>query len=314
MWGRTPISYRRDPRSGKEISKAQETPRNRCDDQGEFRLGVSKKNASLVIKVFAPSLAPAQIGPIESGPTVHEVKLRAGATVLGSVVKDGKPVPGITLMLRTARQHQRFEQEYDFTIATDAQGNFLFPNVPPERDYFLLGMLRDCHVHGAIPAQPVRVKENRTIENLGAVVMRPGYRVSGVVVLSGGKPAPAGTRVYLATHHEEVGLMDGLMTPVGADGSFTASGLPAGRYNLSVSMKGYRLSPDNRSYDSVLEQYNQLTGRVDRSIEGLRLLLEPGAIDDNFDFDKLPAQERRKRLEHNQKRRILPLEGVPDGS
>jgi hypothetical protein len=214
-------------------------------------------------------------------------------------------------MLRTARLHQRFEEEYDFTIATDAQGNFLFSNVPPERDYFLLGLIRDCHVHGAIPAQPVRVKGNRTALDLGAVAIQPGHRLSGVVVLSDGKLAPAGTRVYLGIHHEEVGLVDGLFAPVRADGSFIAAGLPTGRYNLSVRAKDYYLSPKNRSFDSVLEQHNQLTGRLDGNLERLRLLLEPGTIDGKFDFSKLPAEEQTKRLRHNQERRNLPLEGVP---
>jgi hypothetical protein len=280
------------------------------NDRGEFRLGVTVKNASLVVKVTAPFLAPAQVGPVVSGPTVHEVKLLAGATVLGRVIKDGKPVPGVTLTLRTVRLHQRFEQEYDFTIATDARGDFLFSNVPPERDYFLLAMMRDCHVHGAIPAQHVRVKANRTTENLDAVAIQPGHRVSGLLVLSDGKSVPPGARVYLGMHHEAVGLIEGLFVPVGEDGRFTATGLPSGPYNLKVMVTGYHLSSKNRSLDTVLEQYNQLTGRVDGNLEGLRLLLEPGPIDEKFDFYKLPAEEQRKRSKHYQERRNLPLEGV----
>ena len=37
------------------------------------------------------------------GPKTHEVNLVLGATVRGKVVKDGKPVAGITLLLGTPR-------------------------------------------------------------------------------------------------------------------------------------------------------------------------------------------------------------------
>ena len=91
------------------------------------------------------------------------MKLVAGATVKGKVVKDGKPMAGITLMLCSGRDQPRpFVTGFSEKIATDPEGFFQFTNVPPDREYHVFGLMDSCHSHGVIDARPVRVGAGST--------------------------------------------------------------------------------------------------------------------------------------------------------
>jgi protocatechuate 3,4-dioxygenase beta subunit len=268
------------------------------DDRGEFRLGVAEKGESLYLKVCAPFLAPRVPAPLQAGPQIHEVTLVPGVTVTGAVKKDGKPVAGVALgLVQKNRRAERYTG--DLTIATDAKGNFRFSNVPPDEVYVVYGLMDSCRPYGAIAVRTIGVGANGTTKYLGALEMRPGHRLTGQVVLADGKSVPAGTRVLLS--REEAWDTQTVVAKV--DGRFSFTGLPAERFTLHVRVPGYHISPKNRSSEFPIGI--GLAGRVDRDIEGLRFLLEPGP-DPRPDFGKLKQSD----YQESERRRNSPLRGA----
>jgi hypothetical protein len=70
---------------------------------------------------------------------------------------------------------------------------------------------------------------------------------------------------------------------VAPDGSFEATGVPAGSIGIGISLRGYHLSRKNPS----LDQMNgfSLVGTLDRDIDRIQILVEPGPIE-RFDYSK----------------------------
>jgi hypothetical protein len=269
------------------------------DDRGEFRMGVAEKGTALYVKVSAAFLAPRRPAPLEAGPKVHEVKLVPGVTVTGTVVKDGKPVAGVALgLVQKDRRSEGFLG--DFTIATDAKGQFRFQNVGPDEVYFVYGLMDSCKPYGAIPIRQIRVGASGTEKDLGTLQMNRGYRLSGRLVLADGKPVPEGTRVLIA--REEAWDTQTALT--GPDGRFTFEGLPTEQCSLGVNLKGYHASPKNHSNDA---DGLGLVGTVKGDVEGLRFLLEPGP-GPQTDFSKFKQSD----WDEYERRRKAPLRGVPD--
>src|SRR5262249_20375151 len=158
----------------------------------------------------------------------------------------------------------------EFQNATDAKGVFRIPNVPPNDAFALYGLMDSLRSHGAVGVQVVRTGASGADVDAGDLAVRPGHRLTGRVVLSDGKPVPAGTRVVISRDE----AWDGQQAVVGADGGFAFEGLPPERYSLSANVRGYQVSPKNASFD-LLNQLS-LEGMVQADITGLRLLLDPG--------------------------------------
>jgi hypothetical protein len=270
------------------------------NDKGEFRLGVVEKGTYIYIHVSARSLAPRRLAPLATGRQLHDLTLVSGVTVTGKVVKNGSPVAGIGLgLVHRDRNTEHFLG--DFEIGTDAEGHFSFLNVPPDQEYSIYGRMDSCRPHGAIRASTVRVGVNGTSTDVGTLTVEPGHRLSGRIVLADDKPLPQGLRVVLG--REEA--WDTQTVMVAGDGRFTFTELPSERYRLSINVPGYRVSPNNRSYDLLYGL--RLVGTIDTDIDGLRFLLEPGPRipPDNTKFGKEDYAEHRRR-------RDSPLQGAPD--
>jgi hypothetical protein len=106
--------------------------------------------------------------------------------------------------------------------------------------------------------------------DVGDLNVEPAYRITGRVVLSDGKSVPANTRMLFSRED----AWDTQTVTVGQDGSFDASGIPHGIISITASAPGHRVSDKNKS----LEPLNRfsLQGLVDKDIENLIILLEPG--------------------------------------
>lgn len=239
------------------------------DQRGEFRIGVSDKKAALFVRVSASFLAPCKPIAIPPGPKGTEIKLAAGVTVTGTVVKDGKKLAAVGVGL--VQQFRGADTSTSsFVIATDEKGRFQFNNVPADEAYFIYGLMDSCRQFGAIPVKPIKVGAAGTSQEAGTLTLEAGFRLSGRVILSDGKPLPAQTRIIIIRRK----AWDSQIVTASKDGSFTFSGLPAEQYSLSlIRVPGYHISPKNTSYDLV---NGRLIGTVNRDISGVAFLLEPG--------------------------------------
>jgi hypothetical protein len=213
--------------------------------------------------------------------------------------KDGKPVPGVVIgMAHTNRDVAKFLG--DQKIRTDDLGQFLFRNVPAGEPYVIYGLMESCRAHGAIGTRPVNTGPEGSSKDVGTLIVEPGFRLTGRVVLSDGKPLPAGIRASLSRRQ----AWDVQIADVTADGRFTFTGLPAEGYTLSAAVPGYHLSAKNASYEALNGSF--LEGRVDQNVEGLRLLLEPGKFA-RPDFGRFTPED----FQAMQRRRNELLQGAP---
>jgi hypothetical protein len=143
----------------------------------------------------------------------------------------------------------------------------------------------------------VKTERSREEVNVGDVTVRPAHRLTGRVVLSDGKPVPAGTRVLLGRDE----AWDTQQAVAGESGAFAFEGLPPETYTLSANVKGYRVSEKNASRD-VLNPF-RLLGVVREDVTGVRLLYEPGEVKSSRDgFD----------IKEYRRRREAPLRGAPE--
>jgi hypothetical protein len=265
--------------------------------KGEFRLGVPEKGLTVHVQLSAPRLCRRVVLGLVPGKD-NEVTLLLGVTVVGRVVKDGRPLAGVAVGLaQKDRNVEKFVGE--FRAATDAQGVFRIPNVPPQDVLVVYGEMVGLKAHGAIPAREVRTGASASQLDAGDLAVTPGFRLTGRVVLADGKPVPAGTRVMIS--REEA--WDSQQAEADPGGNFRVTGLPPERYSLHANVPGYRASPKNASYD--LLNGLGLLGKVTADTDGLRLLLEPGewAGSPNFDQERMREYERR---------RDAPLRGAPE--
>lgn len=261
------------------------------NEQGEFRIGVSEADAAWEVHVSARFLARKIFSGLQSGVTVHQLALNPGTTVSGTVMHHGKPVPGVGLGLcQTERRAGVFLGDY--TIATQPDGSFVFMNVPSTFRYYIYGLMDSCKAYGAIPATTITPNSVGQILDVGTLEFQRGYRLSGRVVLSDGKPVPENTQVMIGRDD----AWDTQRVITAADGSFLFEGLPPERYGLYANVRDYHASPKNGSFE--LLNRGGLAGMVKADISGLLLLLDPGPIEpldrQKFERDEIKEYQRRK--------------------
>ena len=224
--------------------------------------------------------------------------LTEGATVRGRVMDHGRPAASVKVGMIQA-ERRGFEYSIGpLEIGTDAHGEFLFANVPPDRDLNIYGIMDSLRDRGGICERRIHVGADGSETNIGDLAVEPAYRITGHLVLSDGKPLPPHTRITIGREN----AWDSQIVEVDPSGEFTARGFPPGLINLHALLDGYRMSNKNLSFEPL--NANFLEGLVEKDIDGLLVLLEPGKpnrVDPESrtqdDWRKLAATEQRIKLE-----------------
>jgi hypothetical protein len=203
----------------------------------------------------------------------HLVRMQEGVAVSGNLRHAGRPVKDVVVSLVTRdRACGRFLRGDE--VATDADGFFLLPNVAPEREFVLFAKMDSTPGDGELPPLIFSTGASGSRKDFGSLELKPAFRIAGQVRLSDGRAVPQETRLLLsrelAWDHREV-LLD-------ESGNFELRGVPAESVNIHVRIPGYKMSKRNRGLDWL---NGGLVGRVDRDIDNLVILLEPGKWDSN---------------------------------
>jgi hypothetical protein len=241
------------------------------NSRGEFILTSDKPAIAYDLRIEARGLARRNFALVPLGAEERVLQLSDGATVAGRILKDGKPLANVEIGLV---QHNRGVEDFvgAETIGTDAQGRFSFVNVGPSGDWYVYGLMHSIGSQGAVAAETVRVLGDNSVSDVGDLVVSASHTLSGRVVLSDGQPIPPKTRLTVSRD----GPWDSQTVILDADGRFSVSGLPTESFHVFTSVKGYHLSRQNRSLE--LLNLTFLRGRIDRDINDLTILLEPGPI------------------------------------
>lgn len=239
------------------------------DGKGEFVLNATKPFDAVGVDVEARGLAKKVVESLSSGDELHVLKLAEGVSLKGRLVKDGKPVANAIIGVAGAERRSEIFVG-DFSIGTDADGRFLFANLPSATEYNLYGIMESLKDKGSLPARHVRLEGDGSTVDLGDISLQRGFVVAGKLRLTDGKPIPTKTRVLLARES----AWDTLQTKVDTEGNFRFAGVPLETVTISTQVKGYRYSGRNASLDT----FNpfRLIGRIQTNKTDLIVELEPG--------------------------------------
>jgi uncharacterized GH25 family protein len=238
--------------------------------QGEFELSYNQPTPKMLLEVEARAMAPKFV-VMETGPQRHSVTLTDGATITGRLLANGKPVPNAQVGL-IAKDRGGFQDNLkiagdpyaEIRIGTGADGRFTIPNVPGPVDWYLYAEMDSISSMGATSPIEVKVTHDGQYLQTADLVVKPGYRVRGTVLVSDNKPIPEGMRVTISSDT----VWDSQTVPLAPDGHFAFVNLPPGKYSINASVKGYREKES---------QYGPTPFTVDHDIDNFTTTVYPNA-------------------------------------
>ena len=222
---------------------------------------------------FVSADAPTVLLVQPSGEISQPLRLGPGASVAGRLLRNGKPLTGVTVVLRYA-DHLGLS---NLECKTVKQGTFRFPHVLPLSDCWASVKLGDLKAGDAVLPRQVKTPEEGSVVDLGVLEVQKGRKLAGRLVCSDGKALPDGMFVALS-----IPVGDGSLLAIpDRKQRFELSGIPDGPVKLLVSHSsdetvGYHLSPKNVCLDPKWPL--RLEGRVDHDIADLTILLDPGEV------------------------------------
>jgi hypothetical protein len=263
------------------------------DARGEFVLVTSRRGLEVETIVEGAGLArrPALF-------SATQIQLRPGVTVSGRVVAGGMPVSGVAVgLVPENRNAGTFVGTYE--AETDGHGRFTLRNIPAQLAVFVYGKMDSFGARGLPAARKLTTGDDGSTLDVGDMAVAPARRLAGRLVLSDGKPLPPGTRLGLYREgpwdHSEVALT--------ADGRFQLRGPSDESISLSAEVRGYRFSLTN---PNINWRDRSIEGRLDRDIDDLVLVMEPGEPEYFGSGDKPPPG-----FDSNSKPGEQPLRAAP---
>ena len=218
--------------------------------KGEFELAHTKPFEAMVLQVEARGMAPKIATNLATGAERHAISVTDGATIRGRLVQDGKPVPNAEIGLAARQRGWSANLKLvgyplpEIRIGTNEDGTFAITNVPPGVEWYVYGKMESLAARGGAPIVECATKKDGEEIDLGDLSIAPALHLRGKVVLSDGKPIPAGMRVTVGSDR----AFDSQTAVLREGGAFEFTGLAKGGYTISASVKGL----DNDVSDYVL--------------------------------------------------------------
>ncbi len=214
-----------------------------------------------------------------------------GVAVTGRVMRNGKPVVGVTMALKQIDHDFNPDPLHAPESKTDAAGYFRFPHVLPENEFWACAALGSLADGGAIIPLRVETAEDDSTLDLGEFHVDIGRKLAGRVLCSDGKDVPGGL-LLVAGSPNASGMLE---QKLGPSGQFAFAGLPDGPVSVHLfhlEKSGYRLSAKNKCLDPISRRDAFFEGQLEHDIGDFTILLEPGSkpeSDDNSYSNVDPA-------------------------
>jgi hypothetical protein len=218
--------------------------------KGEFALRIPATDAKLDVLVTARGLAPhiermltpgqlsdQSLGqaPGQSPGQARTIPLTEGATITGHVMRDGKPVAGARVgFVQRNRDSSGFLGRSE--IGTNDDGLFVMTNLGPNQTYTVYTPMEGLSGGVATPVI-VNLGDDKSSIDAGTLVVRPGRRIAGTVVVPEGASIPPHTGITLGSGS------DGRSVEVRRDGTFSFDNVPKGDAELAIRISGLKLRP-----------------------------------------------------------------------
>jgi hypothetical protein len=236
--------------------------------RGEFELAYSEKATGMVLEIEARGMA-AKLVAVPTGADRTTIAVSDGAVVRGRLVNHGKPVGGAQLGL-IPRERGGFGANLkilgnpyeEIRIGTQPDGSFVVTNVPVPVDWYVYAKMESIAALGA--TQPLEFSARRDNEevNVGDIEIQPGHRLGGKIALSDGAAIAGGMRVTISAKD----AWDSQTVLIGPEGRFEFFGVPAEKYEIFPSVRGYSLQGNKYTIDAVDRDRDDLTITLDPSV------------------------------------------------
>jgi hypothetical protein len=235
--------------------------------RGEFELAYSEKATGMMLRVEARGMATKLIA-VPTGAERETITVSDGALIRGRLVNHGNPVAGAEVGL-IAQNRGGFGDKLtvlgnpyeEIRIGTQQDGSFVITNVPTPVDWYVYGKMEAIAALGA--TDPVKCATTRDSEevNVGDIQIIPGHRLRGRITLRDGGAMVDGMRVTISADR----AWDSQTAVIGHDGHFEFVSLPAGKYEILTSVRGYQLQGHR----------NTIEATIDRDIDDFAIALDP---------------------------------------
>jgi hypothetical protein len=236
------------------------------DSRGRFELSYSKEAKAMLLNIEARGMAT-KFTVIPTGLKRQTITLFDGAVIRGRLLNQGKPVPGAEIGL-IAQERGGFGPNLELNgnpyreirIGTQDDGSFVIPNVPVPISWYVYAKMESIAAIGATNPVESSTARNGELLNVGDLQIIPGHQVRGKITLSDGTQIPDGMRVTISADR----VWDTQTVVIAADGTFEFRSLPAGKYNIFPSVRGYELK----------ERQHAIELTVDEDLASLEIVLD----------------------------------------
>jgi len=199
-------------------------------------LRIPAADAKLDVLVTARSLAPHIERMLAPGQS-KTIQLTEGSTITGRVMRDGKPLAGARVgFVQSNRASSGFLGRFE--IGTNRDGLFVMTNLGSNQRYRVYTPMEGLSGGVAEPGI-VDLGADKTSADAGTLVVRPGRRIAGTVVVPEGASIPPHTQITFG--YDLTG--DGRSVEVRGDGTFSFDGVPKGDAELAIRIPGLKLIP-----------------------------------------------------------------------
>jgi hypothetical protein len=212
---------------------------------GDFDIVSTTPASAMVVLVEPRGMAPKIFTNLATGDERHPVTVSDGALVRGRLVQDGKPVSTAELGLIAQQRGWGADLKLigapynEIRMGTRDDGTFAITNVPAGVEWYLYGKMESLANRGATDIIKCVTKDDGQDVDLGDISVHPAHTLRGRIVLADGSTLAPGNRVVLSSSR----AWDSQTAVLDSEGRFEFHGLASGDYEVSASVRGYRLPP-----------------------------------------------------------------------
>lgn len=238
------------------------------DAGGEFVITSQGALLGLDVEVEAPGYAICRRELLEFNGERHEVQLRRGAIVTGSLSYEGKPVRRRPLGI-VQRNRSAVACVGEVTQASDDSGAFAFANLQPNERYVLYSLCDGTDDLPVLKTTSLQTRGDLEVTELGELPLIDGLVIAGKVEVPPGAALPEGALLRI----ERDPAFDWCELPLADDGAFEARGLPPEVYSIDVIAPGFELDAARLRYQATSQR--QFGLRLRSNLRDLQVPLVP---------------------------------------
>ncbi len=239
-----------------------------ADAQGQFALGRNRPFTRVQVKVHAPGLAIAHDW-LDVTNSPETIKMDAGVTIRGRVVKDGKPLAKVEVGLTGSDRSSEVFAGH-FSTETDTNGVFEFLHAQSNIGWYLHGKGNSLKKYGALPFKAITSGAAGTTNDIGDFQVTPGLHLAGQFKTAHGEPLPKGLKIGVGYDKG----WDSQTVVADADGKFRVDGLTPEQIEVWFQNDNWMLTVANPSLTEW--NFGQMSGQLEKSKDDLVIVIQPG--------------------------------------